>query len=55
MVGFGDVGSDISVGALRVGKDGLDEGVVGGISDVDGLLAVGVRLEGADGIGNNGV
>ena len=55
LVGFGDVGRDIAVGALRVGEDGLDKLVVRGIGDVDGFLAVGVRLEGVDRVGDDGV
>ena len=55
MVGFGDVGGDVAVRTLRVREDGLDEGVVGGVGDVDGFLAVGIRLEGVDGVGDDGV
>lgn len=48
LVGFGDIGRDVAVGTLRVREDRLDEGVEGGVGDVDGFLAVGIRLEGVD-------
>ena len=54
-VGFGNVRSDIAVRALGIGDEGSNELLVASIGEVKRLLAVGVRLEGRDGIGDDGV
>ena len=54
-VGFGNVRGDIAVRALGIGNEGSNELLVASIGEVKRLLAVGVRLEGRDGIGDDGV
>ena len=54
-VGFGDDGSDVAVWFLGVWEDGLDEGLEAGVGEVERFLAVGVALEGGDGVADDGV
>lgn len=49
-VGPGDVGRDVLVGLLEVGDDGLGEGLVGRVAELEGALAVGVGLERLDAV-----
>ena len=54
-VGFGDVGSYVSVGTLGVGDEGCNELLVAGVGEVEGFLAIGIGLEGRDGVGDDGI
>ena len=49
-IDLGDVGRGVGDGRLEVGEGGLDEFGVGGVGQVDGLGAIGMVLEGLDGI-----
>lgn len=55
LVGPGDVGGDVLDGLGEVGEDGSGEGLVGGVAELDGLLAVLVGLEGVDAVADEGV
>ena len=50
-----DVGLSVLVGSLEVALDRLAEAGVGAVHDINGLLAVGVGLEGVDATGDDGV
>lgn len=54
-VGSGNVRSNIAVRALGIGDEGSNELLVASIGKVKRFLAVGVRLEGGDGVGDDGV
>lgn len=47
-VGLGDVGGYIAVWTLCVGDEGGNELLVAGVGEVEGLLAIGIGLEGRD-------
>lgn len=50
VVGLLDVRGDVLVGLLEVGHDRGGEGLVGRVAQLQGLLAVGIALEGLDAI-----
>ena len=54
-VGFSNVWSDIAVRALGIGDEGSNELLVASIGEVKRFLAVGVGLEGGDGVGDDGI
>lgn len=54
-VGAGQVGRDIAVGSGEVGQDGLGQAGVAVVGVFEGLGAIGVALEEADGVGDDGV
>ena len=54
-VGFGNVRSHIAVRALGIGDEGGNELLVASIGEVKRFLAIRVRLEGRDGVGDDGV
>lgn len=55
LVGLVDVGRNVAVRLLRIGDDRRYEVLVASIGDTEGLLAVGVLLDGVDGVGDNRV
>lgn len=55
LVGLVHVRLGVLVGSLEVALDGLAEAGVGAVDDLDGLLAVGVGLEGVDAAGDGRV
>ena len=54
-VGFGHVRSDIAVRTLGIGDEGSNELLVASVGEVKRFLAVGVRLEGRYGVGDDRV
>lgn len=54
-VGFGEVRRDVTVGLLEIREERLAVGVVAGRGDGERLLAVGMRLDGGEGVGDHGV
>lgn len=54
-VGLDDVGVHVLVGLLEVGEDGLGEGVVALVGEVEGLLAEGGLGDGVEGVFDDGV
>lgn len=55
IVGLQDVWLDVLVGLGQVGQDGGGKGFVRGVTELEGLLAVWVRLEGLDAVVDNRV
>ena len=55
LVSLDGVGLGVLVGRLEVALHRLSETGVGAVHDIDGLLAVGVGLEGVDATGDDGV
>lgn len=45
-----DIWLDILVGLGQIGQDGGSKGLVGGVAELKGSLAVGIRLEGLDAV-----
>ena len=54
-VGLGNDWSDIAVRALGIRDEGSNELFVASVGEVKRSLAVGIRLEGRDGVGDDGV
>ena len=54
-VGFGNVWSDVAVRALGIWDEGSNKLFVASIGEVKRFLAVWVRFEGRDGVGDDGV
>ena len=53
LVGLGDIRLDVAVWTFCVRENGSDDRLVAVVGKVEGFLAVRVRLEGGDGVGDD--